>query len=191
MSPFHQRCRVLLLITLLLAASFHGSQGFVPLTGGAVVQTKGRSPFVLVVNHDENRLAQPTSTTGSTTSLQMSSEGGGGGKAALTTAGLVLVAALFLGGSLLPMVSGMGAMSGTAPVANSVATREQATQQIVINDKYRLSRAAIQEKLNTVPVFYVVGDKGKMGTKIYLSYNDAMDAAGNQVVKATTLDQVE
>ena len=68
--------------------------------------------------------------------------------------------------------------------------REQ-QQVVVTNDKYRLSRAAIQEKLNTVPVFYVIGGNGKMGTDLYLSYNDAKEVAGGKTVKATTLDQVE
>jgi len=96
---------------------------------------------------------------------------------------------LFLGTSILPMMD-MGG-GGVAPLANSVATRDQAPQVVVTNDKFRLSRAAIQEKLSTIPVFYVVAANGDMDVNIYLSYDDAKDAAGSKVVKATTLDQVE
>mmetsp|Transcript_23388 Transcript_23388/g.38705 ORF Transcript_23388/g.38705 Transcript_23388/m.38705 type:complete len:338 (+) Transcript_23388:155-1168(+) len=189
--PALQNHCLVLLWTLLLSLCFLSAEGFVPLTGIVPVQqqftitaqTSSSSPFII---NTHMRLPRTASS-----SLQMSSDGGGG-KSALTAAGLVIVALLFFGGSVLPMMSGMSATAGgVAPLANSVANRDQ-MQQTTTNDKYRLSRSAIQEKLNTVPVFYVVGDKGEMGTRIYMSYNDAKDSAGSkEVVKATTLDQVE
>mmetsp|Transcript_45189 Transcript_45189/g.88419 ORF Transcript_45189/g.88419 Transcript_45189/m.88419 type:complete len:326 (+) Transcript_45189:38-1015(+) len=57
-----------------------------------------------------------------------------------------------------------------------------------------LSRAGIQKKLNTVPVFYIPTQEG-IQSNIYLSYDDATAAAkssgrGADDVKATTLDQI-
>jgi hypothetical protein len=177
MTTFHRR-RFVLQLALVLSVCLHSAEGFVPVKPGIAprVVVKNRSPALMI--HQE---PMPSST-----SLQMSSNGDG--KGALTAAGLIFIIVLFVGGSILPMMGG----GGVAPIANSVAGRDEAQQQVVTNDKYRLSRAAIQEKLNTVPVFYVVGDKGEMETRIFMSYNDAMDAAGgNKAVKATTLDQVE
>jgi hypothetical protein len=177
MAVFHRRGFVLQL-AIVLSLCFHSTKAFVPVKPGIAPTThivKNRSPALMI--HPE-----PTSST----ALQMSSNGDG--KGALTAAGLLFIIVLFVGGSILPMMGG----GGIAPLANSIASRDEAQQQVVTNDKYRLSRAAIQEKLNTVPVFFVVGDKGEMETRIFMSYNDAMDAAGgNKVVKATTLDQVE
>jgi len=120
------------------------------------------------------------------------SDDNNGGNAFLTAVSGAVVLGLFLGGSILPMVSDLG--GGVAPLGNSVAFRDaegQIQKQFEPNDKYRLSRAAIQEKLSSVPVFYVVGSDGEMETNIYMSYQDAKGRAGSKSVKATTLDQVE
>lgn len=130
----------------------------------------------------------------STSSIQMSSsESDGGGNSILTALAGIAVVGIFLGGSILPMVSDLGGKA--APLANSVAFRETQGEnnqkQYAPNDKYHLSRAAIQEKMSSVPVFYVVGSDGQMEEKIFMSFQDAKEAAGSKSVKATTLDQVE
>lgn len=179
-------CRQFLLLSLLLSIVVRDAVGFVPSTGLAPMKVAGsRAPFLF---HDDLNTGRHTDT--GSTSLFMSQDGGGGNKGLLTAAGLAVVLALFLAGSILPMIGDMGG-GGVAPMANAVATRDQAQQVAVTNEKYRLSRAAIQEKLNTVPVFYALGDNEEMGTNLYISYDDAKEAAGSKVVKATTLDQVE
>ena len=181
----HQRRRFLLLS--LIASSFlPGIHGFIPLKHH---EPKIHAP--ITGSHSSLLVPADLSPRTQSTALTMSSSGGGSSKGIVTAAGLLVIVILFVGGSILPMMD-MGRGGGVAPLANSVATRDQgAPQQVVTNDKYRLSRAAIQEKLNTVPVFYVVGGNGEMETDLYLSYNDAKDVAGSKVVKATTLDQVE
>lgn len=179
----HQRRRFLLL-SLVSSLFLPGIFGFIPLKHHETkihVATGSRSSQLVPADLSPRPLS---------TALTMSSSGGGSSKGIVTAAGLLVIVILFVGGSILPMMDMGRAGGGVAPLANSVATRDQ-QQQVVTNDKYRLSRAAIQEKLNTVPVFYVVGGNGEMGTDLYLSYNDAKDVAGSKIVKATTLDQVE
>lgn len=182
----HQRRRYLLL-SLVSSLFLQGAFGFIPL--------KHHEPKIHVATGSRSSQLVPAdlSPRPLSTALTMSSSGGGSSKGIVTAAGLLFIVILFVGGSILPMMDMGRAGGGVAPLANSVATRDQGAQQqqVVTNDKYRLSRAAIQEKLNTVPVFYVVGGNGEMGTDLYLSYNDAKDVAGSKIVKATTLDQVE
>ena len=181
MMPVHQLCRRFLLLSVLSPLVLHDAVGFSLLKTHA--STQG-GPFSVDSNLKRNIRREVSSSA-----LFMTSGGGGdSSKGIVTAAGFVVIAALFVGGSILPLMD-MGG-GGVAPLANSVATRDQ-VQQVVTNEKYRLSRAAIQEKLNPVPVFYVVEGNGEIGTNLYLSYDDAVNDAGSKLVKATTLDQVE
>jgi len=101
------------------------------------------------------------------------------------------VVILFVGTTLfLPMGGGDRDLS----IADSVVTRQDIPGKLQNYEAAgdRLSRSSIQEKLNTVPVFYVVDKNDVMGTDIYMSYYDAKDVADAKslTVKATTLDQV-
>jgi hypothetical protein len=142
---------------------------------------------------------QQKNPSSSSVLLQLSSGGNDGEdmtKSFTTVAGLVVVVTLFVGGSILPLLSDI-AGGGVAPLANAVATRDQqqaSQQRLVTNDKYRLSRAAIQEKLNSVPVFFIVDtETHEMQTNLFMSYREAQEAAIKPTmnVRATTLDQVE
>eukprot|EP00536_Pseudo-nitzschia_multiseries_P001581 jgi/Psemu1/294465/fgenesh1_pm.20_\ len=109
-------------------------------------------------------------------------------------AGVLL--AVFVAGSLLPLAGTIDLKP--APIADSVVTRQDVPgRQNLENKQFALSRSAIQEKLNSVPVFYVAttGSDGsaEMSTDIYLSYQDAKEASdgvSSSTVKGTTLDQV-
>ena len=111
-----------------------------------------------------------------------------------TIAGILF--AVFIAGSLLPLAGTLDLKP--APIADAVVTRQDAPGRKNVESKqYALSRSAIQEKLNTVPVFYVAttGEDGSaaMSTNIYLSYQvakEASDGIPSSSVKGTTLDQV-
>lgn len=179
MSVNQHRCVFVLLFALLISQDV---AGFTPMSISAATRiAKSRS----IAQDYVVRQTAPSSTA-----LSMSSEdNGGGGGGILPLIGAIFIGGLFLGSSFLPMMGGGG--GGVAPLANSVATSDGKQQTVVANDKFRLSRAAIQEKLSVVPVFYVVGSNGDMETNLFLSYDEAKGAAGSKVVKATTLDQVE
>ncbi|CAB9515659.1 expressed unknown protein [Seminavis robusta] len=126
------------------------------------------------------------------TQLSMSSndEGGGGGLQGILFSLLgATIILLFVGTSFLPMMDGGGR---DLSIADSVVTKQDAPEKLKNYEATgdRLSRSSIQEKLNTVPVFYLVDKENVMGTNIFMSYQDASDAAGLLTVKATTLDQV-
>lgn len=109
-------------------------------------------------------------------------------------AGILL--AIFVAGSLIPLAGTLDLKP--ARIADSVVTRQEAPGRKSVETKqYALSRSKIQEKLNTVPVFYVAttGADGSatMSTDIYMSYSDAKEASAktpSSSVKGTTLDQV-
>lgn len=127
----------------------------------------------------------------SLTKLYMAGDGGGGGlKGALFSLLGVGLIVLYVGTNFLPMMAGGGGRD--LSIADSVVTRQDAPGKLQNNEFKgdRLSRSSIQEKLNTVPVFYLVNSDGEMDADIYMSYADAKDAAGSKTVKATTLDQV-
>lgn len=185
MMPINQLCRRFLLLSVLSPLVLRDAVGFSLLKTHGLRQCDGKCPPFRF----EANLKRNIQITASSSALFMTSGGGGdSSKGIVTAAGFVVIAALFVGGSILPLMD-MGG-GGVAPLANSVATRDQ-VQQVVTNEKYRLSRAAIQEKLNSVPVFYVVEGNGEIGTNLYLSYDDAVNVAGSKIIKATTLDQVE
>lgn len=109
--------------------------------------------------------------------------------------GVSLVAAvlffIFVAGSVLPF-AGTYNMKGQMSIADSVTTKQDAPGKLQNAERkeFALSRSAIQEKLNSVPVFYIA-TQGSMGTNIYMSYEDAVAASGpSSSVKGTTLDQV-
>lgn len=181
MMTVNQHCVVVLLFALLVSQDV---AGFTPI-GISAVPRIAKSRSIAQEYVDVRHQAR------SSTALSMSSEddGGGGLGGILPLIGAIFIGGLFLGSSFLPMMGGGG--GGVAPLANSVATSDGKQQTVVANDKFRLSRAAIQEKLSVVPVFYVVGSNGDMETNLFLSYDEAKGAAGSKVVKATTLDQVE
>jgi len=109
-------------------------------------------------------------------------------------AGILL--AVFVAGSLLPLAGTFDLKP--APIADSVVTRQDTPgKQSLESKQFALSRSAIQEKLNAVPVFYIAttGSDGTalMSTDIYLSYQEAKEASDgvpSSTVKGTTLDQV-
>ncbi|KAL7543502.1 hypothetical protein ACHAXR_013177 [Thalassiosira sp. AJA248-18] len=79
-------------------------------------------------------------------------------------------------------------------LADSVVTRQDGDKLSNYQSKFdALSPKKVQEKLSNLPVFYLSSD-GKMGDKIYLSFNQAEDAASKSSqgssVKVATLDQV-
>jgi hypothetical protein len=119
--------------------------------------------------------------------LSMSREGESAG--ILATLGGGLIVALFVATSFFPFIGGKETPMG---LADSVVTRQDAPGKLANfeSEKYRLSRSAIQEKLNAVPIFYLTNDDGSMKTDLYTSYDDAREAAGSGAVKATTMDQV-
>jgi hypothetical protein len=109
----------------------------------------------------------------------------------LPTLGVIGIILIFVATSFLPPMD----MGGGAPasIADSVVTKQDNPEKFKnFQNKFdRLSRATIQEKLNAVPVFYLVDSDGSMQTNIFLSYQDARSsAADSATVKATTLDQV-
>ena len=113
--------------------------------------------------------------------------------------------AVFIAGSVLPLV-GTFDMKGQGGVslADSVITRQDVPgklNEMGERKEFKLSRSNIQDKLNAVPVFYLVDTTTAtrtttpvMSSEIYVSYEDALGAASssnsNTVVKGTTLDQV-
>mmetsp|Transcript_10585 Transcript_10585/g.25491 ORF Transcript_10585/g.25491 Transcript_10585/m.25491 type:complete len:351 (-) Transcript_10585:400-1452(-) len=135
------------------------------------------------------------STQCNTRLLMANDEGQGGGSTSII-AGILLL--IFVAGSVVPILGTFG-MKGEMSIADSVVTRQDAPEKLqnFESKQYSLSRSAIQEKLNSVPVFYIAttGDDGytTMGTDIYMSYDDAKAASAgpsSSSVKGTTLDQV-
>lgn len=126
------------------------------------------------------------------TTLHMSSSNQGPGP--LTAVIIVGIIAVFI-------VTGVGPLFDT-PGANdlnlgdSVASRQDSGKVVNYQSDFdKLSRSKIQEKLNRVPVFYLVEGNNEASIasgNIFLSYADATEAAASASlkVKATTLDQV-
>jgi len=127
--------------------------------------------------------------------LFMANDEGGTGTSTIAA----ILFAIFVAGSLLPLAGTFG-MKGDMSIADSVTTRQDAPGKLqnFESKQYSLSRSAIQEKLNAVPVFYIAtagkdGSTSTMGTDIYLSFEDANAASAKisaSTVKGTTLDQV-
>ena len=135
------------------------------------------------------------STRKSTSQLLMANDDEGGTGVGII-AGLLLL--VFVAGSVLPLVGTFG-LKGNMSIADSVVTKQDTPGKLqnLESKQLSLSRSAIQEKLNSVPVFYLatVGSDGStsMGTDIFMSYEDAAVASTNSPsssVKGTTLDQV-
>lgn len=138
----------------------------------------------------------------SSSKLQMSSNDDDG-PAFLTVVGVLLAIFILIGTSIAPtmdMMSG-GGNSLDYNLSDSVVTRQDPSNKLkdYSNPSDKLSRSKIQEKLNTVPVFFLSESKNDdsgnsvMKETIYMSFQDAQDAAGSDSglkVKATTLDQV-
>lgn len=115
----------------------------------------------------------------------------GNGPGLLTSIGIVLIMIIFVGSAFVPL---MGGGDRDLSIADSVVTRQDAPQKLknYESSQDRLSRATIQEKLSAVPVFYL-SEGGNMQTDIFLSYQQAADAATGKEgvsVKVTSLDQV-
>jgi len=148
-------------------------------------------------NHCVLRFEDLTSTSKPCNSkLFMANNEGSGGTGVSVTAAILFF--IFVAGSVLPLAGTFG-MKGDMSIADSVVTRQDAPGKLqnFETKQYSLSRSAIQEKLNSVPVFYIAtaGNDGSttMGTDIYLSFEDANAAAAgisSSSVKGTTLDQV-
>jgi hypothetical protein len=137
-----------------------------------------------------------SSSASSLVSTRMSNgddEGSGGMSSTSITAGILFF--IFAIGATLPLVGTLDMMKsggGGMSIADSVVTRQDAPGKLqnVEKKEFSLSRSAIQEKLNAIPVFYITTSDNTMSTDIYLSYEDANNAAGGSIVKGTTLDQV-
>lgn len=128
--------------------------------------------------------------------LSMVNDEGSEGTGTGVIAGILLL--IFVAGSVLPLMGTFG-MKGEMSIADSVVTRQDAPGKLqnFESKQYSLSRSAIQEKLNAVPVFYIVSTANDgsitMGTDIYMSFDDANIASAgisSSSVKGTTLDQV-
>jgi hypothetical protein len=132
-----------------------------------------------------------TTTKPLTTTLHMAQNEGPG---ILPTLGLAAIILIFVGTSFLPLLdAGGNGVSRNLSIADSVVTKQDNPEKFKnYENKFdRLSRATIQEKLNAVPVFYLVDNNdGSIKSDIFLSFEDATDAAKGETVKATTLDQV-
>jgi hypothetical protein len=133
----------------------------------------------------------------SNSKLFMANDEGPGGTGTSTAAAILFF--IFVAGSVLPLAGTFG-MKGDMSIADSVTTRQDAPGKLqnFESKQYSMSRSAIQEKLNAVPVFYIAtaskdGSTSTMGTDIYLSFEDANAASAkisSSSVKGTTLDQV-
>jgi hypothetical protein len=138
---------------------------------------------------------QITATTcKSTTTLSMAiGDDDGPSLGTRIVAGLLL--ALFVVGSILPtlmtpMSGGGGGMSRDLSIADSVVTTT-GKKPTIESPADRLSRATIQEKLSSIPIFYITNGDALVTTDFYISYEDAKKAMANgDKVKTTTLDQV-
>ena len=120
--------------------------------------------------------------------LFMSREGENSGF--LAAIGGTFIILLFVATSFFPFLGGKDTPMG---LADAVVTRQDAPNGKFSNfesETYRLSRGAIQEKLNSLPVFYLINEDGSMKTTLFLAYDDARAAAGSGTIKATTMDQV-
>ena len=135
-------------------------------------------------------------TTPCDSKLFMANDEGPGGSSTSIIAGFLLL--IFVAGSVLPFVGTFG-MKGEMSIADSVVTRQDSPGKLqnFESKQYSLSRSAIQEKLNAVPVFYIAITENDgsttMGTDIYMSFDDANAASArisSSSVKGTTLDQV-
>lgn len=167
-----------------------------------------RSPSVFVTRQPNTMLPNgaatlwPRSSTNgsglvankSNSHLCMSSDdsGGGGIQGILFSLLGAVILILFVATSFLPLMGGGG--DRDLSIADSVVTRQDAPGKLANYESKgdRLSRSSIQEKLNTVPVFYLVNNDNVMSTDIFMSYQDAKGVADAKsfTVKATTLDQV-
>mmetsp|Transcript_20257 Transcript_20257/g.41739 ORF Transcript_20257/g.41739 Transcript_20257/m.41739 type:complete len:339 (+) Transcript_20257:62-1078(+) len=142
-----------------------------------------------IFHHDKNRVFRledraPVKRSESRLFMANDNEGGTG---VGIIAGLLLL--IFVAGSVIPLAGTFG-MKGQMSIADSVITKQDTPGKMQMESKqFSLSRSAIQEKLNSVPVFYVSKD-GTMGTDIYMSYEDAAAASSGGTIKGTTLDQV-
>eukprot|EP00550_Attheya_septentrionalis_P012243 CAMPEP_0198306168 /NCGR_PEP_ID=MMETSP1449-20131203/58281_1 /TAXON_ID=420275 /ORGANISM="Attheya septentrionalis, Strain CCMP2084" /LENGTH=351 /DNA_ID=CAMNT_0044008717 /DNA_START=36 /DNA_END=1091 /DNA_ORIENTATION=+ len=127
--------------------------------------------------------------------LKMSSDSDDDGPGIGTIVTIVFFLVVFVGTSLAPMLdAARNSPTGDLNLGDSVVTRQDPPGKLknYENSSDKLSRTKIQEKLNRVPVFYLVsGPNREMQEKIYLSFEDATSAAGSgATVKCTTLDQV-
>jgi len=135
-----------------------------------------------------------TSTPWNSKLFMVNDKGPGGTGVSITAAILLFI---FVAGSLLPLAGTFGT-KGQMSIADSVVTRQDASGKLqnLESKKLSLSRSAIQEKLNSVPVFFITttGNGGSnIDTDIYLSFEDANAASArisSSTVKGTTLDQV-
>ena len=116
------------------------------------------------------------------------------GPGLLTSIGIGFIILLFVATGFAPLMQGGGGGGGDRDlsISDSVVTRQDKPGKLenFESKQDRLSRAMIQEKLSSIPVFYL-SEGGTMKSDIYLSYVDAKEVAGAGVtIKATSLDQV-
>lgn len=136
--------------------------------------------------HNTNR--NNACITRGTSQLFMAADDEGPGLLASIGIGLFII--LFAVTGLMPTFEGGG--DRDLSIADSVVTKQDLPGKLQNFESKQdsLSRATIQEKLSAIPIFYL-SEGDSMKTDIYLSYNDAIEAAGEGVtVKATSLDQV-
>jgi hypothetical protein len=149
-------------------------------------------------HHHYGMIPVSSSSASSLVSTKMTKgddEGSGGMSGTSITAGILFL--IFAIGAVLPLVGTLDMVKGGGmSIADSVVTRQDAPGKLqnVEKKEFSLSRSAIQEKLNAIPVFYIATSDNNMSTDIFLSYEDANKAAAGSstgtIVKGTTLDQV-
>jgi hypothetical protein len=208
-SPKYVRMRwhVTLLMIVASMLRIQGSDAFVvsPIvqrkTSVSTKNLKTKAPATLdfpwldhhVPSPHQNNMV-PTQFRRGSTLLKMSSDSDDGpGIGTIVT--IVFFLVVFVGTSLAPMLdAARNSPTGDLNLGDSVVTRQDPPGKLknYENSSDKLSRTKIQEKLNRVPVFYLVsGPNREMQEKIYLSFEDATSAAGSgATVKCTTLDQV-
>lgn len=116
------------------------------------------------------------------------------GPGLLTQVALGFIILIFLFTSIAPSFM-EGGGDRDLSIADSVVTRQDLPGKLAgfESTQDRLSRSTIQEKLSSLPVFYLASSDGTMKTDVYISYADAEEAASKATgvsVKATSLDQV-
>ena len=192
-------CFAFMLIHLPQMNAFQTRLGIRPLMPRSPLKHAHISPLPWVPSRAS--ITSASSITANT-SLQMSfDDDNQQGSNILASLIVIGILAIFVVSGVAPMVQ-LATSPNTVDVnlGDAVATRQdnaryaaqQRQGQVPETSQYeRLSRAKIQEKLNRVPVFYLVDGNGQMKSHIYLSYGDAVKTKTESVtVKCTTLDQV-
>lgn len=182
------KAQVSLFATLFLSICWTSSGFTVPQPSILSTPRSHVLPSTTPAFQAQQQVAVTYGSTSSNLSMARDDEGPG----LLASIGILLIMIIFVGTGLLPLMDGGG--DRDLSIADSVVTRQDVPTKLqnFESKQDRLSRATIQEKLSSLPVFYI-SEGGSMKTDLYLSYADAVDAASGingASVKVTSLDQV-